>query len=666
MVKEKVRNRVPWIVTNESETGLRSWNLCAKVVVSRSRRSLDGNCEGWKLVNDIRAATGGEIDVQKCRSFEIENDPFQIRRMVTSGRPIFAEVDIPVRDTDIKVRGMNVVVDGEQQELFHVEKKLNDTNKESHDTPKSREPPSSTPLPSVYLLNNLKTDIYIKDMNNNLLLVRINNETDCIIHKDMCLQDSEGNYIIDENLLTSIKPQKWYGKTHLTLLPGEMGALMVKIIEEENPDKYHRYYPHSFHPSDREDKCDRENREIYVHRSMYHDTKYNEYNTIFGTERYHRSYLAYVEPTVDLRHVILVTLPACCYEYLNASSFLFYNGYLFFCFEGRLIQLWVDLGLQKVLDMGESRQVLGHNELTQQYDTQALVGVNTAFPVMQITTIKKYPFDVNHHKVQQVFIRATGGLERYLSTERSYGRTFFDLLTGKTYSSERESTITVPCSLSGEIMFALSRLPDKPNKSRGRLELTTAIRDNVPQLVWVVADTGTSPEVHDSPHSEKHEQELEDHTVRDYEIKEEYYNDSDDFKSAQKLHSQLSINPPPLFPLYDMDALLAMPETYALQHPLHHSKYPKETLRDLGGYESHDDETVYDIRLERSRRRDYAFHHGEPYEKWRACDTRYDECYFRENEEYPGYHESDNSWDAVSPDNYNFNPYFSRELFDYE
>lgn len=62
-----------------------------------------------------------------------------------------------------------------------------------------------------------------------------------------------------------------------------------------------------------------------------------------------------------------------------------------------------------------------------------------------------------------------------------------------------------------------------------------------------------------------------------------------------------------------MDALLAMPETYALQHPLHRSKYPDETLRDLGGYESCDDETVYDIRLERSRLRGYAFHHGEDY-----------------------------------------------------
>lgn len=67
---------------------------------------------------------------------------------------------------------------------------------------------------------------------------------------------------------------------------------------------------------------------------MSHDIKYNEYNTIFETERCHKSYLAYVEPTVDLGHVILLTLARCCYKYLNASSFLFYNGYLFFYVEG--------------------------------------------------------------------------------------------------------------------------------------------------------------------------------------------------------------------------------------------------------------------------------------------------------------------------------------------
>lgn len=132
--------------------------------------------------------------------------------------------------------------------------------------------------------------------------------------------------------MTFIKPQKWYGKTHLTLLPGDMRALMVKIIEEENRDKYYRGYPHLWHPSCPGDK--RENREIYVHKSMYHDIKYNEYNTIFETERRHKSYLAYVEPTVDLGHVILLTLPRCCYKYLNASSFLFYNGYLFFYVAG--------------------------------------------------------------------------------------------------------------------------------------------------------------------------------------------------------------------------------------------------------------------------------------------------------------------------------------------
>lgn len=131
----------------------------------------------WKLVNDIRATTGGEIDVQRCQSSTTEDDSFRIRRMVTSGSPIFAEVDVPVQHADIKVREMNVVINREQKELFHVEKKLNDTQSESHDIPKSRDPLSSTPMPSVYLLNNLKTDIYIKDMNNNLLLLRTNNKT---------------------------------------------------------------------------------------------------------------------------------------------------------------------------------------------------------------------------------------------------------------------------------------------------------------------------------------------------------------------------------------------------------------------------------------------------------------------------------------------------------
>lgn len=89
---------------------------------------------------------------------------------------------------------------------------------------------------------------------------------------------------------------------------------------------------------------------------------------------------------------------------------------------------------------------------------------------------------------------------------------FFDLLTGKTYFSDKQAKIVVPVSLGGEIVFALSSLPNKPDESRGRLNLTTTIRKNVPQFVWV--DTG-NPEVHDYPHSEEHEQEQLGHTVKD-------------------------------------------------------------------------------------------------------------------------------------------------------
>ena len=36
-----------------------------------------------------------------------------------------------------------------------------------------------------------------------------------------------------------------------------------------------------------------------------------------------------------------------------------------------------------------------------------------------------------------------------------------------------------------------------------------------------------------------------------------------------------------------------------------------------------EEDNVYGLRLERSRRRDYAFHYEEPYKIWRPCDEPY-------------------------------------------
>lgn len=93
--------------------------------------------------------------------------------------------------------------------------------------------------------------------------------------------------------------------------------------------------------------------------------------------------LTYVEPTPDLRLVMLYYLPTLACDYDNGSTFLFYNGYLYFYFVGLFVQLWVDMGFKRLLDLREGRQVLGLDETDQRYDTQALTACNTSFPVIQ-------------------------------------------------------------------------------------------------------------------------------------------------------------------------------------------------------------------------------------------------------------------------------------------
>ncbi|KAG5360656.1 hypothetical protein CJU89_3734 [Yarrowia sp. B02] len=94
--------------------------------------------------------------------------------------------------------------------------------------------------------------------------------------------------------------------------------------------------------------------------------------------------------------------------------------------------------------------------------------------------------------------------------------------------------------------------------------------------------------------------------------KPEYFG-LEEFVAKSDLLQQVQKDPPPVFPVYHIDALMANPYTYGLQVPS--KKYPFHVAKNNNyGVEFGElAQEVYDIRLERSRQRDKAHYYGRMY-----------------------------------------------------
>lgn len=505
----------------------------------------------------------------------------RLERLATMYYPVFAGQDIGTTEEKggATLRGSWLGKGKVEVDLFTSETRSRPKRARKHEHK----------FPEVFLIDcDTPTDIQITSENNKLLLLRINGDSQCLVHKDMCLRDNQGNYLVDEKQLTAIKPQNWYGKTDITLLPGDMGAMMVKSLEDD-PLEFYSY--------------GEKKRGIYVHSSGYFGTRYSQPDTnVHGRLKFRdKSYLAYIEPTPELRHVILCFLPICSPGDENSSSFIFYNGYLYYHYSRMVVRLWVDLGFQKYVDLGEDWQTLGHHELAQTYDTQALTAINPAFPLMYIGSLA----DRKSHKS---IVQAQNGLERYVTAR---GSEVIDLLTGTTFRVGDPDSLCFPIvskSWLGFVSVDSQVIESLITQLESLEQLDQEDRYvNLHELIDL-------PEDEEEVEVEYPQALTSTKTSRRLPGMAEpcYFGLKIDYPATQDLHQMIRVHPPPLREAYDMDALLATTFTYAVQHPI---KNNPKGLEELNGYNS-GDEDIYDIRMERSRSRDYCFFHGTDYTGW--------------------------------------------------
>lgn len=213
---------------------------------------------------------------------------------------------------------------------------------------------------------------------------------DCLIHKPSYPQQLDRSMLVgDGGKHLTLWPQfeESAGYTLINLLPGSAGALVQKMT----------------------------------------------------SSRVVSSYLGYIEPTADLRHVIICAIPfvrdafAMEYRCLTKQYYFSYNGYLFFLWEGRLTRLRVDLGYQKDIPMHEmTRSAFGHDYLPQDdvNDTRCLTAASSSgFPNLGTFIVQ----GMRYAECDPVQGDRKQGLDRYVTYKDCKGAIVGDLHTGKTY-----------------------------------------------------------------------------------------------------------------------------------------------------------------------------------------------------------------------------------------
>ncbi|KAG5360650.1 hypothetical protein CJU89_3728 [Yarrowia sp. B02] len=425
VVHRKVLDRAPWFSLHETDTNIDSWYKCALLCTKRSAQALKKGDKKWKLMADLHVAMAADPRTESVAPTDMTNYAACGKALLESSQAIF-------EGSEYLLPSGKGVVDGTKIKTAGVELELK-TLQASPSAYKPRDTKTYGPgasrralmvcSPSGLVLKSADTEQRVTCIAENdlLLHIRMQNEFDperdeegvdweetdleWLVHKPSCPSDRNGNLIIDEDKSVPFLPQGSHGKTFLKLLPGSSGALVTKYV----------------------------------------DTSYSF------------TYLGYVEPTKEMRHIVICYLPRMrpsdAYEYFAAHMdyHVFYNGYFYVYFEGRFVQLWVDLGKHRLLEWEARHMLYGHADLPQTWDTQSLTACRAGFPTMgTIVTSKPY------HEMN-IILRGKKELQmdRYVTMEKRHGQAVIDLLTGKMYNCEYESEkdLVVPLLQNKKIVF---------------------------------------------------------------------------------------------------------------------------------------------------------------------------------------------------------------------
>ncbi|KAG5370195.1 hypothetical protein CJU90_1541 [Yarrowia sp. C11] len=403
LVREKVLSRVPWFRLDEAE--LTSWNQCAKVLVSRTQKSLrgddehkKGDTERWMLTKSIQLfQTSNYAKHIRVDSTDVTFD-HEVRQNMT---PLFAN-ETQKALVGLGLRGSKLLGGYKSLDLKTLTTRDEETNfnmldVDAYELTERITTPSGLQLQHADYVAGRLTFVAENDLLIHLRYSRTMEEIDeydprgmidTVIHKESHERDETGCYIIDPDYLI-IQHCANYEKTPLiNLVPGAGGAIIAKFTASHKPS----------------------------------------------------SYLGYIEPTAELRHVILCAIPTFTkggyesFAYSFQKFCVFYNGYLYYVHQGRFMQLWVDLGYKKMLKLpDEIVQGLDHDLLPQQGTSRALTAFNMYFPMLG--TFALQPTAGALHGIVQG--DRSQGLDRFVTLRRARGHVVGDLLTGTTYVCKR-------------------------------------------------------------------------------------------------------------------------------------------------------------------------------------------------------------------------------------
>lgn len=423
LVRSKVLERAPWFTLEEGGGELDSWVKAARVVVSRSRRTILP-----------KVARGEKLQAIKSLEYPVGkfiNSPIRVKGIDVGFNDEARESMKPLFDTQLGTSNRHrCVLEGTTLigEKRSFDLKTLTTGTQTFDRLKKKEfgatnRGTTCVSPSGIVFRNTNPEGFVHVIAENDVMVHVRystseregayssdeeddededdenegpdfhfdkNDFDCLIHKPSYPREDDGSMLVgDDSGHLKLWPQfdDFAGYTLVNLLPGAAGALVQKM----------------------------------------------------SCSKVVSSYLGYIEPTADLRHVIICAIPfvrdALSIEYraLMNQFYFSYNGYLFFLWEGRLIRLWVDLGFQKDIPMiKETRVALGHNRLPQEdvNDTRCLTAVSASgFPHLGTFVVQGMMYSL----CVPVQGDRKRGLDRYVTYQNCHGAVVGDLHTGKTY-----------------------------------------------------------------------------------------------------------------------------------------------------------------------------------------------------------------------------------------
>lgn len=417
LVKRKVLQRVPWFSVNDTDAGNDTWNKCALLCAKRSAQACKRGDKKWKLMADLHVAMVSKPSIVSVDATDITN------YSDNKGKEVLNSCSAIFEDAEYLIPSGNGVVDGLKIKTTGIELDLK-TLQASTSTYKPAKTRAFGPgasrralsvcSPSGLILKSADKEQRVTCVaeNDNLLHIRMQNvfdqdrdedkvdfeesDMEWLIHKHSCKRDRSGNLIIDEDKSVPFLPQGSHGKTFIKLLPGSAGALVTKYV----------------------------------------DTAYSF------------TYLGYVEPTKQMRHIVICYLPRMRpsegYNYFDVSidAFVSYNGYFYLYYEGRFLQLWVDLGKHRLLEWDARNLLYGHSDLPQKIDTQSLTACRVGFPTMG-TIMTTQPYHERHAIVRG---KKEHGMDRYVTIDQRHGQAVIDLLTGKMHMCEydHEKDLVLP------------------------------------------------------------------------------------------------------------------------------------------------------------------------------------------------------------------------------